>query len=136
MPRRYREPVPEWSPHTTVLGDPAARPSDRIDVIAVPGPMAVEFECAELTAVCPVTEQRDFYDATISLTAERWTIEAKTLKLYLATFVDRCVFAEHLGHEIATHLAAHVEVPVTVSLRQHVRGGISETVTVTVDPPG
>lgn len=126
--------MPEWSPETTVLGDAAARPSDRIDVIAVPGPMAVEFECGELTAVCPVTEQRDFYDATIGFAARRWTIESKTLKLYLATFVDRCVFAEHLGHEIAGHLASHVEVPVTVTLRQHVRGGIRETVTVTVEP--
>jgi NADPH-dependent 7-cyano-7-deazaguanine reductase QueF len=128
--------VPEWSPENTVLGDPGARPSDRIDVIAVPGPMSVELECTELTAVCPVTEQRDFYDATISFAASRWTIESKTLKLYLATFVDRCVFAEHLAHEIAGHLAPHVEVPVTVSLRQHVRGGIRETVTVTVDPHG
>ena len=126
--------MPEWTPETTVLGDSGARPSDRIDLIGLPGPMRVEFRSDELTATCPVTSQRDFYEISIAFDAERWSIESKTLRLYLATFGDRGIFAEMLAHEIAAHLAAAVEVPVTVTLRQNVRGGVQETVTSTVTP--
>lgn len=126
--------VPEWTPESGVLGDPSAGPSERIDVFAVPGPMHVEYRTDELTAVCPVTAQRDFYEATIMFDTERWSIESKSLKLYLATFVDEGIFAEHLAHRIAHHLAPHVGVEVTVTLRQNVRGGLVETVTVRGDP--
>lgn len=126
--------VAEWTPETGLLGDPSAVPSERIDVLAVPGPMHVEFRTDELTSVCPVTSQRDFYDATISFEAEQWSIESKSLKLYLATFVDEGIFAERLAHRIAHHLAPHVGVVVTVTLRQNVRGGLVETVTVRGDP--
>ena len=121
----------EWTPETGVLGDATAGPSDRIDVIALPGPMHVEFRTDELTSVCPVTAQRDFYEVTIAFDAERWSIESKSLKLYLATFVDEGIFAEHLAHRIAGHLAPHVEVEVTVTLHQNVRGGLVESVTAT-----
>jgi 7-cyano-7-deazaguanine reductase len=117
-----------------VLGDPGAGPSERIDVIPVPAPMHVEFATDELTAVCPVTAQRDFYEAVIAFDAERCSIESKSLKLYLATFVDEGIFAEQLAHRIAHHLAPRVGVTVTVTLRQNVRGGLVETVTAHASP--
>jgi len=113
-----------------VLGRGDARPSLQIDTFPVAGSLSeVVFESTELTAICPVTDGPDIYDMKISYTPAAKCIESKSLKLYLETFRNRRIFAEHLAPELAGHLAAAVEAPVTVELRQHTRGGIVTTVT-------
>jgi 7-cyano-7-deazaguanine reductase len=91
----------------------------------------VHFHSSELTAVCPVTGQPDFYSIDIEYVPATSCIETRSLKLYLRTFDGRGIFAEHLAPLIAGHLADAVEVPVTVRLTQQVRGGITTTVTAT-----
>ena len=118
-----------------VLGRPDATPGDQIDTFRVEGPLdLVHFHSSELTAVCPVTDQPDFYTIDIEYVPGSRCIETKSLKLYLRTFDNRGIFAEHLAPEIARHLANAVGVPVTVGLAQQVRGGIVTTVTATGTP--
>ncbi len=115
-----------------VLGRPGATPSDQIDTFEVDGHVdLVHFHSSELTAVCPVTGQPDFYSIDIEYVPATSCIETRSLKLYLRTFDGRGIFAEHLAPLIAGHLADAVEVPVTVRLTQQVRGGITTTVTAT-----
>ena len=115
-----------------VLGRPDATPSDQIDTFEVDGHVdLVHFHSSELTAVCPVTSQPDFYSIDIEYVPATSCIETRSLKLYLRTFDGRGIFAEHLAPLIAGHLADAVEVPVTVRLTQQVRGGITTTVTAT-----
>ena len=115
-----------------VLGRPDATPSDQIDTFEVDGHVdLVHFHSSELTAVCPVTSQPDFYSIDIEYVPATSCIETGSLKLYLRTFDGRGIFAEHLAPLIAGHLADAVEVPVTVRLTQQVRGGITTTVTAT-----
>lgn len=113
-----------------MLGRADSAPSTQIDTFPVNGALQeVRFESTELVAICPVTEGPDIYDLEIRYAPVARCIETKSLKLYLQTFRDRGIFAEHLAPEIAAHLASVVETAVTVVLRQHVRGGIVTTVT-------
>ena len=117
-----------------VLGR-AAGPSDQIDTFPVEGTLeTIVFETSELLAICPVTNGPDVYDATISFTPSDLCIESKSLKLYLETFRNIGIFAEHLAPKISAHLGNAVGVGVTVELRQHTRGGIVTTVRSTVSP--
>ena len=106
-----------------VLGRPNATPSDQIDTFRVEGPLdIVHFH----SAVCPVTDQPDFYTIDIEYVPGSCCIETKSPKLYLRTFDNRGVFAEHLAEAVG--------VPVTVGLAQQVRGGLVTTVTATGTP--
>ena len=114
-----------------VLGR-SAGPSTQIDTFETGGALdRIVFETTELTAICPVTNGPDIYDAKIAYTPRDRCIESKSLKLYLETFRNQGIFAEHLAPAIAGHLAEAVHVPVTIELRQHTRGGIVTTVTST-----
>ena len=126
---------PVLSSSGPVLGRSDVEPSNHIDTFPVVGALVeVSFETDELTAICPVTDGPDIYDVIISYTPDQLCIETKSLKLYLQTFRNRGIFAEHLAPEIASHLASVVAVPVTVELRQHARGGIVTTVTSHIAP--
>jgi 7-cyano-7-deazaguanine reductase len=115
-----------------VLGRADSVPSTQIDTFAVDGIIEqVTFESSELLAICPVTDGPDVYDITVTYTPAERCIETKSLKLYLQTFRDEGIFAEHLAPRIAGHLAASVGTSVRVVLRQHVRGGIVTTVSAT-----
>ena len=115
-----------------VLGRSDSVPSTQIDTFPLEGPVElVHFRSSELTAVCPVTNQPDFYIIDISYSPESVCIETKSLKLFLRTFEGVGIFAEHLAPMIADHLGAAVEVSVTVVLEQQIRGGIVTTVTST-----
>ncbi|MCZ7629119.1 MAG: hypothetical protein M5U19_08670 [Microthrixaceae bacterium] len=61
-------------------------------------------------------------------------MESKSLRLWLVTFRDRRIFAEHLAVEIHDHVAAHEPAvgDVSVCLVQSARGGIT---TVVEHPP-
>ena len=123
------------SPDEPVLGRPDAVPSTRLDTFPAEGPLElVHFRSSELTALCPVTDQPDFYTIDIQYVPDARCIESKSLQLYLRTFAGRGIFAEHLGPEVASHLAEAVDVPVTVTLAQQVRGGIVTMVTATGSP--
>lgn len=117
----------------TLLGAGPLEPTRQLETF--PGrPGAVTFRTTELTAVCPKTRQRDFYRCEISYKSTDRFLESKSLKLYLASWTDEAIFAEHLAVELATDLAAAVGVPVQVTLVQNVRGGLELEVSVVGQP--
>ncbi len=108
----------------------------RLDTFEVEAPVLVQFTTEELQALCPAVDgiQPDVYRATISYVARTHAIESKSLKLWLVTFRDRRVFAEHLVKEIHDHIAALGDKisDISVTLSQNVRGGIATSVTYPV----
>jgi 7-cyano-7-deazaguanine reductase len=98
-----------------------------------PGVERVELVSDELTAVCPITNQPDFYVATIAYEPQRLCLESKSVKLYLAHFRDQGAFCEALAVQIRDEVAAALELDaasVHVTLRQKPRGGITITASV------
>jgi 7-cyano-7-deazaguanine reductase len=85
----------------------------------------VEFTTNELTAVCPITGQPDFYELKLGYRPKEALIESKSLKLYLWGFRDRGIFAEDLAATLLKDLVAACDpVEMTVDLTQQVRGGL------------
>ena len=98
-----------------------------------PGVDQVELVSDELTAVCPITGQPDFYVATIQYRPDALCLESKSLKIYLSRFRDQGAFCEALAVRIRDEVAAALEVEpadVQVTLRQKARGGITITASV------
>jgi len=98
-----------------------------------PGVATVEMVSDELTAVCPITNQPDFYTATIRYEPRGLCLESKSLKIYLSRFHDQGAFCEALAVQIRDEVAAALELEtaaVHVTLRQKARGGITITASV------
>jgi 7-cyano-7-deazaguanine reductase len=95
-----------------------------------PGVSQVELVSDELTAICPITGQPDFYVASIEYEPDGLCLESKSLKLYLARFREEGAFCEALAVRIRDDVAAALELSperVTVTLEQKARGGITIT---------
>jgi 7-cyano-7-deazaguanine reductase len=93
-----------------------------------PGVAEVEMTSDELTAMCPVTGQPDYYTATIDYAPEALCLESKSLKLYLARFRNEGAFCEALAVKIRDDVSAALEISpdrTTVTLTQKARGGIT-----------
>jgi 7-cyano-7-deazaguanine reductase len=93
-----------------------------------PGVARVELVSDELTAVCPITNQPDFYVASIGYEPRGLCLESKSLKIYLSRFRDQGAFCEALAVQIRDEVAAALELEpgrVHVTLRQKARGGIT-----------
>lgn len=85
----------------------------------------VEFTTNELTAMCPVTGQPDFYDLKLSYRPKERLLESKAMKLYLWGFRDKGAFAEDLAATLLKDLVAACDpAEMTVDLTQRVRGGL------------
>jgi 7-cyano-7-deazaguanine reductase len=97
-----------------------------------PGVTEVQMTSDELTAVCPITGQADFYTASIAYRPNALCLESKSLKIYLSRFRNEGVFAESLAVKIKDDVASALEVDrsaVTVTLTQKARGGITISAT-------
>jgi 7-cyano-7-deazaguanine reductase len=96
-----------------------------LEVFPNPGCSWVEMTSDEVTAVCPVTGQPDYYTVKIVYYPKDKCVESKSLKLYLGTFRNKGVFCEALAVEIADHIKKVVDVlSVDVTVTQKSRGGI------------
>jgi 7-cyano-7-deazaguanine reductase len=85
----------------------------------------VEFSTNELTAICPVTGQPDFYELKLTYRPGARLLESKAMKLYLWGFRDRGTFAEDLAAMLLKDLVVACDpVEMTVDLTQQVRGGL------------
>ena len=85
----------------------------------------VEFTTNELTALCPITGQPDFYELTLNYRPDGFLIESKSLKLYLWGFRDQGIFAEDLAATLLQDLVSACDpAEMTVDLTQQVRGGL------------
>jgi 7-cyano-7-deazaguanine reductase len=85
----------------------------------------VELSTNELTAICPITGQPDFYELKLSYRPGTRLLESKAMKLYLWSFRDRGMFAEDLAATLLEDLVATCDpAQMTVDLTQQVRGGL------------
>jgi 7-cyano-7-deazaguanine reductase len=85
----------------------------------------VEFSTDEITAICPITGQPDFYELKLSYRPGMRLLESKAMKLYLWSFRDRGMFAEDMAATLLKDLVAACDpVEMTVDLTQRVRGGL------------
>ncbi len=113
-----------------VLGSEARGPIGAQHLDTVPWNHAdtdtlVEFSTNELTAICPVTGQPDFYELKLSYRPGTRLLESKAMKLYLWGFRDRGMFAEDLAATLLKDLVGACDpAQMTVDLTQQVRGGI------------
>ena len=101
-----------------------------IETFPNPGVSHVQMTSDEVTAVCPITGQADFYTAVIEYWPGPLCIESKSLKLYLSTYRNEGVFCEALAVKIRDDVAEALELPpdkVRVALTQKARGGITIT---------
>jgi len=97
-----------------------------LEAIELTGFMDVFFTADEVTALCPVTRQPDFYTIQIRLLHTKYTIESKSLKLYFHRLRDRGIFAEDLAKIICDDVADLLPAEeIIVEIEQKSRGGIS-----------
>lgn len=125
------EPAPR-STEFVALGHAGSQHFAGLETFANPGVSEVEMTSDELTAICPVTGQPDFYVATITYWPDALCIESKSLKLYLNAYRNEGHFCETLAVRIRDDVAAALELQadkVRVMLRQKARGGITITAT-------
>ena len=114
------------------LGSPGSGTYAGLETFPNPGVSRVEMTSDELTAVCPITGQPDFYAATIEYEPIDKCLESKSLKLYLMRFRDEGHFCEALAVKIRDDVAQALELTperVRVTLVQKARGGITITAT-------
>jgi 7-cyano-7-deazaguanine reductase len=112
------------------LGNAGSNAYAGLETFPNPGVARVELVSDELTAMCPITKQPDFYTATIEYEPRALCLESKSLKIYLSRFRDEGAFCEALAVQIRDEAAAALELPqdaVRVTLRQKARGGITIT---------
>jgi 7-cyano-7-deazaguanine reductase len=64
------------------------------------------FTAPEFTVLCPITGQPDFAHLVIDYVPNRWLLESKSLKLYLASFRNHGAFHEDCTVTIGIRAAA------------------------------
>lgn len=99
----------------------------KLDVFKTPeGTKEVSYTTDEVTALCPVTGQPDWYTVTIRIMPAGWCIESKSLKLFLQSFREEGHFCEQFAAMIAREIMDQVKPnAVCVEVVQKPRGGIS-----------
>ena len=112
---------------------PLALDSGLLDTFANPATerfYRIRFETAEVTSLCPVTDQPDFYRVTVDYVPDRRCLESKSLKLYFVSFRNAGLFAESLANRILDDLSAACSPRwMKVRCRMNPRGGIALDVT-------
>src|SRR5467141_2626775 len=115
------------TPQFVALGHAGSEHYAGLETFPNPGVGYVDMTSDELTAVCPITGQPDFYIASIEYSPEDLCLESKSLKLYLSQFRSEGVFCEALAVKIREDVAEALQIDgdrVTVTLEQKARGGI------------
>ena len=103
-------------PDTRLLGRKAelsASPEEAVlDRVPNPHPdthYVARFTVPEFTTLCPVTGQPDFAHIVIDYAPNRWLVESKSLKLYLASFRNHAGFHEDCTVAIGKRIAGLLE---------------------------
>jgi 7-cyano-7-deazaguanine reductase len=115
-------------PEFTALGHAGSDSFIGLETFPNPGVSFVTMTSDEVTAVCPITGQPDWYIVEIAYFPEEKCIESKSLKLYLANFRQMGAFVEALAVTIRDAVTEILEVEegqVQVTMTQKSRGGIS-----------
>jgi len=107
------------------LGNPDATFGGLETFAAPAGVGLVELESDEVSALCPITAQPDWYRVQIAYTPRERCIESKSLKLYLQGFRNDGIFCEAFAVRIADDVSDALACPVDVTVIQKARGGIT-----------
>ena len=93
------------------LGTPTPIPASPDDAVLervpnpAPGPdYLVRFTAPEFTSLCPMTAQPDFAHIVLDYVPNRWLVESKSLKLFLASFRNHGAFHEACTMTIANRV--------------------------------
>jgi 7-cyano-7-deazaguanine reductase len=96
------------------VGVPESPDKATLERVANPHPdthYVARFTAPEFTALCPITGQPDFAHLVIDYVPDRWLLESKSLKLYLASYRNHGAFHEDctvaIGKRIAALLSPH-----------------------------
>jgi 7-cyano-7-deazaguanine reductase len=118
----------------TALGQAGSDAYVGLETFPNPGCVSVAYESDEVTAVCPVTGQPDFYGVSINLIRTDMLVESKSLKIWFRSLTDLGIFCEglavHIRDEVGKAIGLDAEDTnehVQVTLTQKSRGGISIT---------
>jgi 7-cyano-7-deazaguanine reductase len=107
---------------------PATLDPGLLDTFPNPRPgraYTVEFESHEVTSLCPVTGQPDFYRVRIAYAPAARCVESKSLKLYLFSYRGTGLFAEDMANRMLDDLVrACAPAWMRVDCRMNARGGI------------
>lgn len=88
----------------------------------------------EVTALCPVTGQPDWYQVEISYLPNKLCVESKTLKLFLQSFRNKGLFCEAFSDKIAQDISSALKpFEVRVTVTQKPRGGVSIIATSVIE---
>lgn len=113
--------------------------SDCLETFANPHPdrdYTVTFTTREVTCLCPITGQPDFYRITITYRPDRRCVESKALKLYLFSFRQSGMFAEDMANRILDDLVKICRPRwMSVESAMNPRGGIGLRVHVEYRAP-
>ena len=95
----------------TQLGQPTAAPQspEQARLERVPNPRTdahylIRFAAPEFTSLCPLTGQPDFAHLVIDYIPDRWIVESKSLKLFLASFRNHGAFHEACSMLVASRI--------------------------------
>jgi len=112
MPRPGKACQELMAKRTLQLGRPTPPPAspDEAQLDRVPNPHADEnyvarFTVPEFTTLCPITGQPDFAHFVIDYVPDRFLIESKSLKIYLASFRNHGAFHEDCTVAIGKRIA-------------------------------
>lgn len=101
----------ELKNYLTQLGANTSLPQSpseaKLEKVPAPYPeynYTIRFTAPEFTSLCPITGQPDFAHLVIDYIPDKWIVESKSLKLYLASFRNHGAFHEACTVEIATTL--------------------------------
>ena len=104
------------TPKPSQLGRPVGIPGspEKAELERVPNPhsdthYAARFTAPEFTTLCPITGQPDFAHLVIDYVPDRWLVESKSLKLYLASFRNHGAFHEDCTVAIGKRIVALLE---------------------------
>lgn len=117
--------------------DSSAGGKEVLETFDNPGVVQVLMETDEVTAICPVTGQPDWYTVAVRYQPRQLCLESKSLKLYLWGFRGHGAFGEKLATTIVDDLYRILEpAEIVVEVIQKPRGGISITSTAALSRPG
>jgi 7-cyano-7-deazaguanine reductase len=89
----------------------------------------IHFETDDFTSVCPITGQPDFARIDIDYVPDRFCVESKSLKFYLASYRNERAFNEDVTNRILDDFVkACVPREALVTAQFSARGGIALTV--------
>ena len=118
----------------TALGHAGSDSYAGLETFPNPGCLSVAYESDEVTAVCPVTGQPDFYGVQVNLFRTDMLVESKSLKIWFRDLHNKGIFCEGLAVHIRDTIADAVgldederQEQIQVTLTQKSRGGISIT---------